>query len=353
MELSERKKKILQAIVEDYITTAEPVGSSYVLNSHNLGVSSATVRNEMAALEESGYLEKPHTSAGRIPSALGYRVYVNELMNKYQLSINEVNQIKLLLERKYMEMNKAMSGISELMSMLTHYTTVLTQPTLNSVVVSSIKLMCVDSGTVVMIVVTNGGDVKSSSIITGRQYDTGVIERLSNLLNSKYMGVDLSTLDESSFEYDMKTIPVEDSLLEPIFGFLKSIASENKDPNIELVGTSNIFNYPEFNDIEKAKGFFEFIKKDSGLKKLIADSGDDVSVIIGSENPVLKEHGLSLVVSNYTLGTNLKGKLAIIGPTRMDYSKVISTLDYLTNALNGMLPADELLGDGIRGMIEE
>ncbi len=352
MELSERKKKILQAIVEDYITTAEPVGSSYVLSSHNLGVSSATVRNEMAALEESGYLEKPHASAGRIPSALGYRVYVNELMNKYQLSINEVNQIKLALERKYMEMNKAMSGISELMSMMTHYTTVLTQPTLNSAVVGSIKLISIDTGTLVMIVVTNNGDVKSSNIITGRAYDAGVVERLSNLLNAKYVGVDLCSLADARLESDKQTIPVEDGLLDPIFNFLKAIACEKNDPNIELVGTSNILNYPEFNNIEKAKGFFEFIKKDSGLKKLIADSGDDVSVIIGGENPVLKEHGLSLVVSNYTLGSNLKGKLAIIGPTRMDYSKVISTLDYLTNALNGIMPADELLGSDI-GMIEE
>ncbi len=353
MELSERKKKILQAIVEDYITTAEPVGSSYVLGSHNLGVSSATVRNEMAALEESGYLEKPHASAGRIPSALGYRVYVNELMNKYQLSINEVNQIKLALERKYIEMSKAMSGISELMSMMTHYTTVLTQPTSNAVIVGNIKLISIDPRNLVMIVVTNNGDVKSSNIIANKSYDTHVVERLSNLLNVKYAGVDLSSLTDDLLEKDKQTIPVEDGLLEPIYNFLKAIASEKNDPNIELVGTSNILNYPEFNDIEKAKGFFEFIKKDSSLKKLIADTGDNTSVIIGEENPVLKEHGLSLVVSNYTLGSNLKGKLAIIGPTRMDYSKVISTLDYLTNALNGMMSKDEPLKLDISKMIED
>ncbi len=336
MELNDRKKKILQAIIDDYILTAEPVGSSYVLASHNLGVSSATVRNEMAALEEAGYLEKPHTSAGRVPSVLGYRVYVNELMNKYKLTSNEINQIRFALHQKYMELGKAMTGISELMSILTQYTTALTKPTSVSAVIGSVKLIAIDKRTFVMIVVTKDGEVKSSNIITSKPYDAEVLEKLSNLLNLKLDGVSVSTLTDEVLESEKQLLPVESSLLDPIFDFLKKLSIDTSQPDIEFNGTSNIFNHPEFNSIERAKDFFEFLRHDDGLKKIISGTGNNTSVIIGGENPVLKDHGLSLVVSNYSLGSNLKGKLAIIGPTRMDYSKVISTLDYLTHTLNDL-----------------
>ena len=145
MELSERKKKILQAIIDDYIVTAEPVGSSYILGSHNLGISSATVRNEMAALERLGYLEKPHTSAGRVPSDLGYRVYVNELMNEYKLTLKEIDQIKLALEKKFIEFNKIIANISDVTSLLTNYTTVFTMPSAQVYTISNIKLMSIDA----------------------------------------------------------------------------------------------------------------------------------------------------------------------------------------------------------------
>lgn len=344
MELSERKKKILQAIIDDYIVTAEPIGSSSILSTHDLGVSSATVRNEMAALEKLGYLEKPHTSAGRVPSGLGYRVYVNELMNEYRLTLNEINQIKLAMERRYMEFNKLITGISDMLSGLTNYTTVFTMPSASSYTIGSIKLIPIDSKNFVMIIVTNNGVVKNTQISVSKSYEKEILEKLSNWLNSKFFGVSVDFITKENLENEKDILPVENYLINPIFEFLTNVASELKDVDIQLSGTTNIFNHPEFNSIDRAKDFLTFVKKDNnqGLKQLMESTGDNVSVIIGDENPVLKEHNLSMVVSNYNMGDGFTGKLAIIGPTRMDYAKAVSTLNYLI----GILGATPSLPEG-------
>lgn len=345
MELSERKKKILQAIIDDYIVSAEPIGSSSILSSHDLGVSSATVRNEMAALEKLGYLEKPHTSAGRVPSGLGYRVYVNELMNEYRLTLNEINQIKLAMERKYMEFNKLMSGISDMVSLLTNYTTVFTMPTASSYTIGSIKLIPIDKRSFVMIVVTSNGVVKNTQISVSKSFEPEVIEKLSNWLNNRFAGMTVDGITYDYLESEKDILPVEDILINPIFEYLVHVADELKDVDIQLSGTTNIFNHPEFNSIDKAKDFLTFVKNDgeSGLKQLMSATDDNVSIIIGDENPVLKEHNLSMVVSNYNMGDGFTGKLAIIGPKRMDYAKAVSTLNYLIRTLGGN---PGLIGDG-------
>ncbi len=335
MELSDRKKKILQAIIDDYIATAEPVGSSYVLNSHDLGISSATVRNEMAALEKMGYLEKPHTSAGRVPSNLGYRVYVNELMNEYRLTLNEINQIKYAMEKKFVEFNKIISNISDIASLLTNYTTLFTMPSSSAYQLGSIKLVPVDNKNFVMIILTTSGVVKSTQISVEKSFDYSVLDKLSNWINNKFSGMSVNEITQERLSEERDIIPVENYLIEPIFSYLITVVNELTDVDIQMAGTTNIFNHPEFNNIDKAKDFLTFMKKDNSdsLKQLISTDCDNISVVIGEENPVLKNHDLSMVVSNYSLGDGLTGKLAIIGPRRMDYAKAISTLNYLIGVL--------------------
>lgn len=335
MELSDRKKKILQAIIDDYIATAEPVGSSYVLNSHDLGISSATVRNEMAALEKMGYLEKPHTSAGRVPSNLGYRVYVNELMNEYRLTLNEINQIKYAMEKKFVEFNKIISNISDIASLLTNYTTLFTMPSSSAYQLGSIKLVPVDDKNFVMIILTTSGVVKSTQISVEKSFDYSVLDKLSNWINNKFSGMNVNEITQERLSEERDIIPVENYLIEPIFSYLITVVNELTDVDIEMAGTTNIFNHPEFNNIDKAKDFLTFMKKDNSdsLKQLISTDCDNISVVIGEENPVLKNRDLSMVVSNYSLGDGLTGKLAIIGPRRMDYAKAISTLNYLIGVL--------------------
>lgn len=339
MELSERKKKILQAIIDDYIVTAEPVGSSHILKSHNLGISSATVRNEMASLEEGGYLEKPHTSAGRVPSYLGYRVYVDELMNEYRLSVNEINQLTMAFKQRYAELSQTIEGISNAISGLTSYTTLYTTPASSGIVIKSFKFIPIDERSFVMIVVMDNGSVKNRTIRTKSKFDGEVLEKLSNYLNYRFSNINASMLTPEVLEGEKQLVPIEAGMLDSIFAFLADISNTGHAGDLLLTGTTNIFNHPEFNSIDRTKEFFEFVKKDNigKLKELINTTGDSTSVIIGNENPVLKDKDISLVVSNYSLGGGVKGKLAIIGPTRMDYAKVISTLDYLTACINEAL----------------
>lgn len=343
MELSERKEKILRAIVDDYITTAEPVGSAYILESHDLGVSSATVRNEMAALEEAGYLEKTHTSSGRVPSVLGYRTYVNGLMKEYSLTLGEITQIKNALKRQYMEFDKVLSDISEMMSFLTNYTAVFTTPMSPKHNICQIKLIPVDNHSFVMLVILKDGSVKNRTMRVKKSYDIEVMEKLSNYMNTKFAGINLNALTNEILEEEKALVPVESSILNLIFDFIGDLVKETEDCNIVYSGTTNIFNHPEFNDINKTKDFLNLMKAEnaSEIKEIMkkANKDKEVAVIMGDDDELLKEKGLSMVVSDYSIGGDLTGKIAIIGPTRMDYAKVISTLNYMSAYLKGL--ADE------------
>lgn len=343
MELSDRKKKILQAIIDDYIASAEPVGSSHILQKYDLGVSSATIRNEMAALEEAGYLEKPHTSAGRVPSYMGYRVYVDQLMKQYQLSMGEINQITSALHRKYIELRRTIENISEIMSVLTDYTTIYTTPVSIASRLTGIKLVPIDGKSFVVIAVVDSGNVKNCTVRVQREYDVKVLEKLTNYLNHRFAGVSIQAFSPAEMEREKGLIPVDEMIINPVFEFLCDISREESSVDVVYSGTGNIFKHPEFNNIDRTKEFFNFLKKDNSqmIKSLLSQTGDSTSVIIGNENPVLKDKDISLIVSNYSLGGNMKGKLAIIGPTRMDYAKVISTLDYLTNCINEVMGDEE------------
>ena len=336
MELSDRKKKILRAIVDDYIASAEPVGSSHILQKYDLGVSSATIRNEMASLEEAGYLEKPHTSAGRVPSYLGYRVYVDQLMKEYQLSVSEIDQITHALRKRCIELRRAIDNISDIMSVLTDYTAIYTTPSYNGINNTNIKLIPIDDKSFVTIVVSDSGAVKNRTIRTEKSYDASVLEKLSNYLSYRFSGCDTAEFIPEVLEKEKSFIPVEDELIDSVFEFLYDLASDADNVDVVMNGTTNIFKHPEFNSIDRTKEFLNFIKKDNSkmIKALLSETGDSTSVIIGNENPVLKDKDISLVVSNYSLKGGVRGKLAIIGPTRMDYAKVISTLDYLTACIN-------------------
>ncbi len=340
MELTERKEKILRAIVDDYISTAEPVGSQYILESHDLGVSSATVRNEMAALEEAGYLEKTHTSSGRVPSVLGYRTYVNGLMKEYSLTLGEIKHIKNALKKQYMEFDKVLSDISEMMSFLTNYTAVFTTPMSPKHNIYQIKLIPVDDKSFVMLVILKDGTVKNRTMRVKKPYDAEVLEKLSNYLNTKFAGINLNALTAEILQEEKDLVPVESAVLNLIFDFISELVEETGDCDIVYSGTANILNHPEFNDINKTKDFLNLMRSEnaSEIKEIMkkTDRNNEVAVIMGDDNQLLKEKGLSMVVSDYSIGNDRTGKMAIIGPTRMDYAKVISTLNYMSQYLKGL-----------------
>ena len=336
MELNERRRKILRAIIADYILNAEPVGSSYLLKSHDLGVSSATVRNEMALLEEMGYLDKTHTSSGRVPSYMGYRVYVDELMSQYTLTLNEINRIKFSLQSQYLELSKLMKTVSDIASTLSNYTTIITSSVATKEIIRNIKLIYIDSHSFVIILVTGDGFVKNQTIRTQKSIDPDVIEKLSTYLANRFTGVDLSMITDDVAEAEKEVLPVESGVLNSVFDFLLNTAQYFENEEIMVSGATNIFAYPEFNDINRTKEFMHLIKDDNKefVKELFGESDDKVNITISKENPILAQHDLSAVSLNYNVGNHVKGKLAILGPTRMEYAKVVSTLRYLADCID-------------------
>jgi heat-inducible transcriptional repressor len=248
------------------------------------------------------------------------------------------------MQRQYLEFNKLIANISNVLSGLTNYTTLFTMPTAAAYMIGSIKLIPVDNKSFVMIIVTSNGVVKNTQITISKPYEPEVLERLSNWLNNRFSGVSVDMITKELLEDEKELIPADTHLLESVFSYLEEAVMQLSEVDLELTGTTNIFNHPEFNDIDRAKDFLTFVKKDNrqDLIEVINNTSDDVSVIIGDENPVLKDHNLSMVVSNYNMGDGLKGKLAIIGPTRMDYAKAISTLNYLISLLRGMTGNDDI-----------
>ena len=213
--------------------------------------------------------------------------------------------------------------------------TELDMPSSSAYQLGSIKLVPVDDKNFVMIILTTSGVVKSTQISVEKPFDYSVLDKLSNWINNKFSGMSVNEITQEKLSEERDIIPVENYLIEPIFSYLITVVNELTDVDIQMAGTTNIFNHPEFNNIDKAKDFLTFMKKDNSdsLKQLMSTECDNISVVIGEENPVLKNHDLSMVVSNYSLGDGLTGKLAIIGPRRMDYAKAISTLNYLIGVL--------------------
>ena len=331
MDLSERKKQILRAIVDGYIRTAEPVGSSYVLQNNDLGISSATIRNEMAYLEETGYLDKPHTSAGRVPSSMGYRFYVDELMQKYQFTVNEIDRMEDALSKRYSELSNIIKDISNTVSYLTNYTALVSTPITLSSRISCIKFVPIDKHSMVMIIIASDGGVRNTVITAPYELNPDVLGRLEEYLNNIFSNMQFEDVNEEFLRVQRDNIPMEDALINDIFSFISSVSEAQNSFDVINSGLANMLNYPEFSNVEKTKKFFGFIKdidRDFFAKRVSGDR-DTIEVVIGDEEPILKELGLSMVISNYDLGNGQRGGIAIIGPTRMDYSKVVATLDYM------------------------
>lgn len=349
MDLSERKKQILRAIVDGYIRTAEPVGSSYVLNNNDLGISSATIRNEMAYLEETGYLDKPHTSAGRVPSSLGYRFYVDELMQKYQFTVNEIDRMEDALSKRYSELSNIIKDISNTVSYLTNYTALVSTPITQSSRISCIKFVTIDRYSMVMIIISDDGAVRNTVITAPYELNADVLQRLEDYLNNIFSNMQFEDITVDFLSEQRENIPMEDALINDIFDFIRTVSEAQNSFDVINSGLANMLNYPEFSNVEKTKKLFGFIKdidRDFFAKRVTGDR-DTIEVVIGDEEPILKELGLSMVISNYDLGNGQRGGIAIIGPTRMDYSKVVATLDYMKKNTTKYLGSGK--GDDING----
>ncbi|MGI6112897.1 MAG: heat-inducible transcriptional repressor HrcA [Mahellales bacterium] len=338
MQLGERKLKILQAIIDDYINTAEPVGSRTIAKKYGIGISSATIRNEMSDLEEMGYLEQPHTSAGRIPSDKAYRLYVDKLMKATAPSKEQMAAIKEYYEKKLEETEKVIIQTAKVLSDLTNYTSLVLSPQLNKVVIRRIQLVAIDKGLALVVVVTSAGIVKDSIIRIPETVEPGDLEKISNMLTEKLNG---HTIMESGLVLSqaMKSeFIVQRELVKRIADAINKSIFNPKYKDVYLWGATNIFNFPEYHDIVKAKTFLSILEEKPLLFDLMIRGIErDINITIGEENDVDEIKDCSIITATYKINDKTIGTIGIIGPTRMPYSNIISVIEHVEKKLSGIL----------------
>lgn len=338
MEFTERKKQILKAIIDDYIETAEPLGSRTIAKRHALTYSPATIRNEMADLEEMGYLDKPHSSAGRVPSYLGYRFYVDMLMQHYRLTLDEMNQLQYKMQRKALEMDSIVKKANELLSGFTSYTTFAVTPVSARVTLKKMKLLLIESCIMMMVLVTDEDVVKNRTVRISPEITQEFLDRVCGILNEHIETNPPERIDLVQIEALAETLRQYPEICLFIQNFIDDSIDRLGGGQVFVDGTSNIFRYPEYKDLDKARTFLDFVDDEENLQRIILKNkeGKTMVVRIGEENEEDAMHDCSLVVSRYSAGGNLEGTIGVIGPTRMDYARAISGLECLTNSLSNI-----------------
>ncbi len=329
--LDDRKKKVLQAIVEEYINTAEPVSSNALTTNHGLDCSSATIRNEMADLEKAGYLDKTHTSSGRVPSEKGYRYYVDELLKDDDISLEEIKYISDKLETKVNEIEDLTKIAANTISEVTHYTTVSIGPKANSQIIEEIKFVLLGSRMMMAVILTDSGLVKETIIKFDEDVTEKQVETINYMFNKKLKGQPIETIDRplEDYLYDEMTYSV--NVIKPIIEQIKKVLEEE---NVYLEGANKSFDLPEFNSLEVAKNFVNILDTKELVTDML-DSGiaDDIHVYIGEENQKEELKDFSVVTFKHKVNGKDLGTIGIIGPKRMDYSKVISVMKYINKKL--------------------
>lgn len=332
--MDHRKRRILQAIVEEYINTAEPVSSGSIVKKYGLDLSSATIRNEMAELEKVGYLEKPHTSSGRVPSAKGYRLYVNELLNDQNISLEEIKYIQSKLTTRVNEIEELTKIATSTLSEITHYTTVAIGPKTTMQNIEEIKFVLLGTRMLMAVILTDSGIIKETIIkfdedITNEQVDT-----LNFIFNNKLKGKPLEEIDKPLEEYIFSHMNYSLKVIKPVMEQLNKVISD--ESKIYLEGANKAFDLPEFKSLDVARNFINVIDQ----KEIVADLlntgfANDINVYIGNENENEQLKDFSVITFRHRYKNKDLGTIGIIGPTRMDYSKVISVMKYISKKLNG------------------
>ena len=345
MELSERKKKILRAVVESYVQTAEPVGSKAIQELAGLSVSSATIRNELADLTEQGYLEQPHTSAGRIPSPKGYRLYVNELMEEQRLSLEETRQINEALHLKMKELDKVIDQAGRMVSQLTNYPAFALAGGARRTTIRRFDLIMVDVNSFIVVVMTDNNVVKNKLIHLPAELSEPQLQLLTTLLNSSFVGKTLDELTPELMRAAEHAAGSSYGLISLVVSFAMEVLDDMENSPVYTAGTCHILNHPEYQDVGKARKLMNYLSEDQSLVQSLAlpTMGDEnTRILIGPENVADELKDTSVVLASYDIGDGLRGVIGVVGPTRMDYAKVAAKLSYVADGLSKLFGQAEL-----------
>jgi heat-inducible transcriptional repressor len=344
--LSERKKQILKAIVDAHIEGGEPVGSKYILQSQHINCSSATIRNEMAELETLGFLEQPHTSAGRVPSKQGYRFYVDSLLEEYAMTAKDIAKINQLMKIKMAELDSILDKASRVATELTNYTGFAIKPRAHSVTVSKYEIALIDPHSFILIIVTAGGAVKTRNVITESELDAALVSRLTATLNELATGVNLAEIT-LPIMMEMESRVGDAALLNTVIKSIYEVLSDLDSGALMVNGLQKLLQYPEFSDKEQLGELLGALERKEDILDLVGDSeGDGVNVVIGSEGGVKVINNSTVVFKPIKRGDRTVGAIGVIGPLRMDYARVLATLDNLGANITNLLNEPKLLDKG-------
>lgn len=346
MELTDRKRRILRAIVESYIQTAEPVGSKSIAQLPDLNISSATIRNEMADLTEMGYLEQPHTSAGRIPSPKGYRLYVNELMEEHKLSVQETQRINDALHIKMEELDRVISEAGKVVSQLTNLPAFALSAGGGKMTIRRYDLLLVDAGSFIAVVLTNTNVVKNKLIRVPMELTEPQLQMLGTLLNTSFTGKTLEELGPEMSRMAEHASGNTYGLISLVASFALEVLEELDSRLVHTAGVSHLLEHPEYQSVDKAQKLLSYLSNEEEISQLpipaeLVDS-DNTKILIGPENVADELKDTSVVLASYDIGDGMKGVIGVVGPTRMDYARVAARLSYFAEGLSRMFGKGEL-----------
>ena len=340
MELDDRKKKILYAIIKTYLETGEPVGSRTISKYADLKLSSATIRNEMSDLEEMGYILQPHTSAGRIPSDKGYRFYVDHLMEEKN---REVDDMKKFVIEHTEKVDQVLQQVAKMLAANTNYATMVSAPSYHRNKVKFIQLSNVNEEQILAVIVTEGNLVKNKIIPVSEPIDNETMLKLNILLNSNLNGLALQDINLGTIAKLKEQAGIHSDIISDVLDTVAETMGQDEDIRIYTSGTTNLFKYPELSDsTEKASELISTFEEKQQLASLVTenlleDKSTGIQVYIGNESPIQTMKDCSVVTATYELGEGIRGTIGIVGPKRMDYEKVMDNLKVLKNSLDGIL----------------
>ncbi|MBN1776914.1 MAG: heat-inducible transcription repressor HrcA [Clostridiales bacterium] len=339
--MDERKIRILQAIIDDYILTAIPVGSRTISKRYDMNLSSATIRNEMSDLEELGYLDQPHVSAGRVPSAKAYRLYVDELLRTGKLKTGDVQSIREHFKNRSGKMEDVINRAAQVLSNLTSYTSLATGPKSAEMTIRNLQLVPISHHSALLVIVTDSGIIRDSVIHVDRDLDSDTLYAISRMLTERVTGHTLREVQQV-----LKTVSREvaqrHDVIDSISQLLADVESSSGRTRIAFAGPSNILNFPEYSDVEKARTFLSLLEtKDVILSLLEQRQSVAFTVRIGPETGVPELADCSVVTATYSLDNGTNGTIGVIGPTRMQYGRVLGILGAMGKQLSSLLRENE------------
>lgn len=342
MEITDRKKKVLRSVVDLYIRTAEPVGSKAITELPDMKYSSATIRNEMADLTAMGYLEQPHTSAGRIPSPAGYRLYVDELMQDYRLSLDETHSISTAIEEKMQQVDKMVEKVAKLVSQATDLPAISVASRHGGATVQRFDLILAGKGSFILVLMLSSDEVVNKLIKLPLDIGESELKLLGAVLNATMTDLPAEQITPALMQKVMESAEGASSLVPVIVDFTVSTLRKQGSANMAVAGQARLLGLPEYRDIEKAQKVLSTLEEES-LAELpaVMQAGSGTQVLVGPENVAQELKDSSVVMTKFDIGDGMQGMIGVVGPTRMDYAKIMARLGYFAESLSKMFAKPE------------